>query len=176
MGEIEYYFTLNSLEAEDPHSEALNPSGSLLIVPRTGSGVTSNVDIFDVHSGRLALRIRLPEGTADTLNELALDETGTKIFVITQSGITVAQLAAAPLSVASVNPASAATGTQVTIRGSGFQSGATVMFGNSAAVSTFVDSMTLQVTVPSLPNGSVQVTVTNPDGQQYSFDAAFTIN
>ncbi len=36
--------------------------------------------------------------------------------------------------------------------------------------------MTLQVTVPSLPNGSVQVTVTNPDGQQYSFDAAFTIN
>jgi YVTN family beta-propeller protein len=176
VGAIEYYFTLNGLEAEDLYSEALNPSGSLLFVPRTGSGVTSNVDIFDVHRGRLALRIRLPEGTADTLNELALDETGTKMFVITQSGITVAQLAADPLSVASVSPASAATGTQLTIRGSGFQSGATVMFGSSAATTTFVDSMTLQVTVPALPNGPVQVTVTNPGGQQYSFDAAFTVN
>lgn len=173
---LEYYFTLNSLEAEDPYSEALNPSGSLLFVPRTGSGVTSNVDVFDVHRGRLALRIRLPEGTANTLNELALDETGTKLFVITQSGITVAQFAADPLSIASVTPSSAAAGTQVTIRGSGFQSGATVTFGSSAATSTFVDSMTLQVTVPSLPSGPVQVTVTNPNGQQYSFDAAFTVN
>jgi len=176
VGAIEYYFTLNGLEQEDAHAEALNPSGSLLFVPRTGSGVTSNVDIFDVHRGRLAWRVRLPEGTADVLNELALDETGTKIFVITQSGLTVAQLVADPLSIASVTPSSAAAGTQVTIRGSGFQSGATVMFGSSATTATFVDSMTLQVTVPSLPNGPVRVTVTNSDGQQYLFDYAFTVN
>jgi hypothetical protein len=35
--------------------EALNPSGSLLFMPSSG------VDVFDVHQGRLALRLALPE-------------------------------------------------------------------------------------------------------------------
>jgi len=152
------------------NQEALNPSGSLLFIS------TGGIDVFDVHRGRLVLRLALPEQAADDQGTIALDETGTKLFLLTRSGITVAQLSATPLSIASLTPASAAPGAQVTIRGSGFQSGATVAFDGNAAAATFVDSMTLQATVPSLPNGAVQVTVTNPGGQSYSFDAAFAVN
>ena len=135
------------------------------------------MDIFDVHQGRLALRIALPEApTISMPPSLAVDETGTKVFILTRSGLTIAQLAVAPLSIASVNPASGASGATVTIRGSGFQSGTTVLFGTTSATTTFVDGMTLKATVPSLSSGPVRVTVTNPGGQQYFFDAAFTVN
>jgi hypothetical protein len=69
-----------------------------------------------------------------------------------------------------------APGTQVTIRGSGFLNGATVTLGTTQETATFVDSNTLQVTVPQIANGTVRVTVTNPGDQQYSFDDAFTVN
>jgi hypothetical protein len=151
-----------------------NPSGSLLFLPSSG------VDVFDVHQGRLALRLGLPESpwapTPPAPPSLAVDETGTKIFILTRSGLTIAQLAVVPLSIASVNPASGASGATVTIRGSGFQSGASVLFGTSAATTTFVDGKTLKATVPNVSSGPVRVTVTNPGGQQYFFDAAFTVN
>lgn len=45
-----------------------------------------------------------------------------------------------------------------------------------SASTTFVDLNTLQATVPSMPTGPLRVTVTNPDGQKYAFDDAFTVN
>src|SRR5580692_5868852 len=90
--------------------------------------------------------------------------------------LTIAQIEVVPLSIASVNPASGASGATVTIRGSGFQSGTSVLFGTSAATTTFVDGMTLKATVPNLSSGPARVTVTNPGGQPYSFDSAFTVN
>ena len=48
-------------------------------------------------------------------------------------------------------------------------------FGTSQIGTTYVDPATIDVTVPSLPAGPVRVTVTNPDGHSYSFDAAFTV-
>ena len=160
--------------------EKLNPSGSLLFVPQGANpqtnGLALGMDIFDVHRGKLALRVVLPEQIPLSLNAMALDETGTKMFVISNSGITIATLFQAPLSLARVTPASGASGIQVTLRGSGFQTGSTVQFGKSQAAVDFVDAQTLQATVPTLPSGSVQVTVTNPDGNSYSFDAAFTVN
>jgi WD40 repeat protein len=164
------YFNFE-LEGELGGGEAFNPSGSLLFLPSSG------VDIFDVHQGRLALRIALPEApTVSVPPKLAVDETGTKVFVLTRSGLTIAQLAVVPLSISSVNPTSGASGATVTIRGSGFQSGATVLFGTTSATTTYVDGMTLKATVPNLSSGPVRVTVTNPGGQQYFFDAAFTVN
>ena len=164
------YFDV-SLQGELGGGEAFNPSGSLLFIPSSG------VDVFDVHQGRLALRIALPEQPAVTkASSLAVDETGTKVFILTRSGVTIAQIAVVPLSIASVSPSSGASGATVTIRGSGFQSGATFQFATSSATVTFVDSMTLTATVPNLPSGPVRVTVTNPGGQQYSFDAAYTVN
>ena len=122
------------------------------------------------------MRVALPEQIPPSLNAMALDETGTKMFVISKSGITIATLFQAPLSLAYLTPASGIPGIQVTLRGSGFQSGSTVQFDKTTAAVTYVDAQTLQVTIPSLSAGPTQVTVTNPDGTSYAFDAAFTIN
>lgn len=173
-----YYREAGPQSPNNLTGESLNPSGSLLFVPQyartNGNGV--GMDIFDVHRGRVAMRMALPEQLVPALDPMALDETGTKMFLISNSGITIAQLAQAPLSIATVNPASGTAGTQVTIRGSGFENGATATFGTTQEVTTYVDSETLKATVPSLSAGPVRVTVTNPDGKSYSFDAAFTEN
>jgi hypothetical protein len=150
--------------------EKLNPSGSLLFQPQE-----TGVDVFDVHTGRLAQHIVLPESIPLDLNALALDETGTKMFLISKSGITIAQLFQAPLSLASVNPSAGPQGTKVTIRGSGFENGATVTFGTVRATATYLDQNTITATVPSLSTGPTQITVTNPDGRAYSFDAAYLV-
>jgi Malectin domain/Bacterial Ig-like domain/IPT/TIG domain/Glucose / Sorbosone dehydrogenase len=53
----------------------------------------------------------------------------------------------------------------ITLNGSGFQNGATVTFGGTAALSVlFSDSSTLTVTVPAHSAATVDVTVTNPNG------------
>jgi spore coat protein U-like protein len=101
--------------------------------------------------------------------------TGTKMFLISDSGITIAQLSEAPLSVASVSPATAPQGTQVRVRGSGFENGVALTFGTSEAIATFVDQNTLLTTVPPISPGPVRVTVTNPNGHTYSLDVAFTL-
>ncbi len=65
-------------------------------------------------------------------------------------------------------------GTRVTITGTGFRQGATVMFGTTAGVDPEVLSgTTLTVTTPAnLPSGQVVVVVTNPDSQSSSRAAA----
>lgn len=150
--------------------EKLNPSGSLLFVPQD-----TGVDIFDVHTGRLAQHVAILDGIPLDTGAMALDETGTKMFLITNSGITIAQLFQAPLSLASANPVAGSQGTQVTLRGSGFQNGANVLFGTSQAATTYVDAETLTATVPAMSAGPVRITVKNPGGQIYNFDDAFTV-
>ncbi|HLJ76394.1 MAG TPA: IPT/TIG domain-containing protein [Acidobacteriaceae bacterium] len=153
--------------------DVLNPSGSLLFV--AASTPQDGVFALDVHHGNVAMRIAPADRTA--LSTMALDETGTRLFCVTTSGLTIIQLYEAPLSIGSVAPASGMAGTTVTIRGSGFESGTKVSFGGTSAAVTFVDAMTLQVSVPpSLPSGPVQITITNPDGSRYALDAAFTEN
>jgi len=56
-------------------------------------------------------------------------------------------------------------GTAVTITGTNFVSGATVTFGGTAAIVTFVSSTQLDIVTPVHTAGSVDVTVTNPDSQ-----------
>src|SRR5258708_3095085 len=123
----------------------LLPLGALLYQPfRPGpapaappaTGIQGGVDILDTHTGRLRLRILLPEPLAalstdlDALHGsfLAVDETGQRIFALTTSGLTVMQLATVPLAIGTISPAStsASGGATLTIRGSGFQSGPTV--------------------------------------------------
>jgi IPT/TIG domain-containing protein len=64
----------------------------------------------------------------------------------------------------------------LTIRGSGFKSGATVTVGGKSAATSFVDINTLTVTTLALSPGSQQILITNPDGDAYTLDAAFTAN
>ena len=174
---------------------AMHPSGALLYQPfLTGpapaappaAGIQGGVDILDAHTGRLRQRILLPEPLAtlstdiDALHGsfLAVDENGERIFALTTSGLTIIQLASVPLSIGTISPASASAsgGAMLTIRGSGFQSGATVTIGGKSAATNFVDINTLTVTTPSLTAGRQQIIITNPNGDSYTLDAAFAAN
>ena len=173
----------------------LHPSGALIYQPfLTGPagnpGVKGGVDILDAHSGLLRLRILLPQQfmtAADGLHGsfLTTDENGQRLFALTSkdgtaqnAGITVVALANIPLGIGTLTPAngSAAGGTIITIRGSGFVSGTTVTIAGKLATVTFKDVNTLTVVTPALPPGAQRLTITNPDGETISLDAAFTAN
>jgi hypothetical protein len=73
-----------------------------------------------------------------------------------------------PPTVTSVSPGAGSTtgGTNVTVTGSNFVSGATLTFGGAAATQVvFVNATTITATTPAHAPGSVNVVVTNPDGQ-----------
>jgi len=174
---------------------ALHPSGALVYVPfLTGpppanppfAGLQGGVDILDSHSGRLRLRVMLPE-PLDMLSAegdgmhgkfLTIDENGQRLFALTVSGLTVVQLASVPLGFGTISPAAgpASGGSTATIRGSGFQSGTTVVIGGKATSVSFVDMNTLKVTLPTLSAGPQRITITNPDGEIVSVDAAYVAN
>jgi hypothetical protein len=152
--------------------------------------VQGGVDVLDAHSGALRLRILLPQQLMTDVDGLhgsflTTDENGERLFAITSTdgtaenaGITVITLATVPLGIGTLNPSNgpAAGGTQITIRGSGFQSGVTVTIGGKTATATFVDMNTLTVVAPALSTGGQRVTIANPNGQSISLDAAFTAN
>ena len=172
---------------------ALHPSGALLYEPfldgappasPPATGIHGGVDIRDVHSGRLRLRVYLPEPFAmlstdtDGLHGtfLTVDENGGRLFALTTSGVTVLQLSSVPLGIGSVTPPSAPStgGTSLTIRGSGFQSGTKATLGGKALTVVFKDKNTMTVTTPTLSSGAQQLVLTNPDGESVSLDAAFS--
>ena len=79
--------------------------------------------------------------------------------------------------ISGVSPAAgpAAGGTTVTISGTGFASGATVSFGNTAATNVnVVGSTTITAVTPAHTSGLVNVVVTNPDGQSGASANAYT--
>jgi len=82
-----------------------------------------------------------------------------------------------PPTVMSVSPTSgpSAGGTAVTIAGSDFQQNATVEFGGVEATPVTVTSATqIQTQTPAHLSGSVDILVTNPDGQSDKLAGAFT--
>ena len=83
----------------------------------------------------------------------------------------------APPAVTAVSPASGPTGggTMVTISGTGFASGATVTVGGAAAGSvTVASASSITAAVPARSAGSVDLVVTNPDGQSGRLDGSYT--
>jgi hypothetical protein len=116
---------------------------------------------------------------------LAIDENGRRLFAITSkdgtaqnAGVTIVTLANVPLGIGTLTPASGAAvgGVTLTFRGSGFQSGTTATIGGKSATVTFKDMNTLTVVTPALTAGAQRVTITNPDGESVSLDAAYTAN
>src|SRR5579872_696150 len=159
----------------------LNDSGSLLYLPAVAPEISESlVDIYDVQRNELKERISFSQkfgSAAQTMSTMALDTTGQNIFLITQTGLTIATLDAVPLSVGSITPSTAHAGGSVTIRGSGFSQSTTAAFNGQQASVTFVDPDTLQATIPSsLAAGAVSVSLSDPDGFSYSLDSALTIN
>jgi len=174
---------------------ALHPSGALLYQPfLTGSpgsaGVKGGIDILDAHSGVLRLRVFLPQQLMTDVDGLhgsflATDENGKRLFAITSSdgtpqnaALTVVQLAVVPLGIGTIQPPTVAAtgGSALTIRGSGFVNGMSVSISGKSASVSFKDTNTLSVVVPALSLGPQQVTLTNPDGETASLDAAITAN
>ena len=81
-----------------------------------------------------------------------------------------------PPTLASVSPASGPTagGKTVTLTGTGFQSGATVTFGGTAATSVVVASPTkITAVIPAKAAGKVAVVVTNPDTKAATLNPGF---
>ena len=148
------------------------------------------VDIRDAHSGVPRLRIFLPKQFMTNVDGLhgsflATDENGQRLFAITSSdgtpqnaAFTMVQLAAVPLGIGTIQPSSvsAAGGATIAIRGSGFVNGVSIAIKGKVATVTLKDVNTLSVTVPTLTVGPQRITITNPDGESVSRDAAITAN
>lgn len=96
-------------------------------------------------------------------------------LMASKTGLWYWELAVVPLSVGAVTPAQVPAGSSVEIRGSGFVAGTSVAIGGLAAACIEVDSEHLSCTVPAAATGAASMTLTNPDGQNYSIESALTI-
>lgn len=133
------------------------------------------VEIDDMHLFQPAEKVVFPEAFVTSYTPyldhmLTADPTGSYLFGVTQSGITIMQLYSVPLSIGNVWPTFLypQSGTSMTVRGTGFVSGAQVSVGGAQAATTYVDPNTLTVTVPRTASGWQDVTVTLPGGATYT--------
>ena len=165
--------------AEEGPSVALDQSGALLY-----SVNPLGVDMIDARTGQVRERLILSEqillGPTEQLQSpsktLAITPTGDRIFLLTTAGLTVVTLDSVPLGIGSVTPLAGPPGTVVTVRGTGIVSGTSVTANGIQAVVSYVDSSTLQVTIPATAQpGATQLVLTNPDGSTFSLDAAFLV-
>ena len=81
----------------------------------------------------------------------------------------------APFAVSAILPTAGLPGQTVSILGSGFQPGVLVTFGGLPTFSNVVSSERISATVPTLPAGTVDVVVQNPDGHRGTLSGAFSI-
>jgi len=79
---------------------------------------------------------------------------------------------AAPLSIGHVDPQNASPGTQIVVRGSGFDSGTTATVGGVAACVLFTDENTLTLTIPGAASGPRDMVLTGSDGETYTLENA----
>ncbi len=147
--------------------DVLTGSGALLF------GAAGQVQVFDTHNGRELMSF---EHLSNQATALAIDPTGQKIVVVAGTSLSYYQLVVVPLAVASVSPAQASPGASITVHGNGFVAGTTATMAGQSASCTYVDSQTLQCVVPNLNSGLAPMTLSNPDGQTYSLEAALRVD
>jgi hypothetical protein len=121
--------------------------------------------------------VTLPN-TPTSLARVRVSCVGNIFFDISNADFTILPGSGAPPpTLTSIFPTSGniAGGTQVTLSGTGFVNGATVLFGTAGATSvTFNDATSLTAVAPAQGAGTVAITVTNPDTQNATLIAAFT--
>jgi IPT/TIG domain len=147
------------------YGQFLNSSGALLYIP--GS---NGIDVYDVHKGTRQREIGVVESDIINIAQAAtIDDTGTYLFLLTDSGLDVIE-DAPPLSVRSASPVpnTAPAGTVITLRGAGFEPGATVTIGGRTVPAIVTDAQTLSFTLPSVVS-DLAFTVSNPDGSSYTY-------
>jgi hypothetical protein len=135
----------------------------------------SFIDIVDVGRATLRMRFALAETVSDTEALIAIDSRGRCIFLATNHGLTIVDLGEAPLSIGWVNPATTPPGTQVTVRGSGFNSSTTATVNGLPAAVSFTDQNTLMLSIPNLGPGPAVIELTNGDGTACTGTCLLTI-
>ncbi len=151
--------------------------GNVLI----GSALATNVSVLSTNQ----LVALTPPGVAGSVAVTVSDGVGNSAtlpaaFTYTTSSTTTPPPAQSnALTVAGVTPnvGTASGGTVVTVTGTGFAAGASVLFGLQPGTSVVVTSSSqLTVTTPgnSVATGPVNVTVVNPGGVSGSLSAAYT--
>jgi hypothetical protein len=132
-------------------------------------------EIVDVAHAILKMRFSLTELIQSTASPLAIDSGGRHVYLITDKGLTVVDLGAAPLSIGRLAPQNASPGTQITVRGSGFDSGTTATVAGLAASVSVTDENTLTLTVPAAPSGPQDVVLTRSGGESYILENGVVI-
>ena len=82
---------------------------------------------------------------------------------------------AAPLPIRHVHLQNASLGTQIAVRGSGFDSGTTATAGGVAASVLFTDENTLTLTLPGAASGPRDMVLTGSDGETYTPENAVVL-
>jgi IPT/TIG domain len=149
-----------------------NASGSLFYLAYPGY-----FEIIDVQHAVLRMRFSLTETVQynGTPAPMAIDSGGRFVYLITDRGLTVVDLGAAPLSIGHLTPQTASVGTQVTVRGSGFDSTITATVGGAAAVVSVTDQNTLTLTIPAAASGPEDIVLTRGDGEVYTLDSGLLL-
>jgi hypothetical protein len=149
---------------------ALNDTGSLYFW-----AYPNYIDIVDVQHGTSALRFGLTETVANAVSPLAIDGSGQHVYLITDKGLTIVDLGEAPLSIGHLSLTAGAAGTQITVRGSGFEDGLTATLGGVNAPVAVTDSETLTLTVPAARTGLEDLVLSNPGGKTYTLQNALAV-
>jgi hypothetical protein len=148
-------------------------SGYIVQYGTTSGSPSTSIDVRNVTSWRLT---GLTAGSTYYLRVVAYNSTGQQSTPSSEVSYAVAPVPANP-TIASVTPASGPVsgGTQITISGTNYVSGATVWVGGTAATNVaFVSAAQLTARTPAGTAGARDVRVTNPDGQSATRTGGFT--
>jgi hypothetical protein len=143
----------------------LNASGSLYYF-----SYPNYFEIIDVSHAILRMRFSLTETIQNTASPLAIDSGGRHVYLLTDKGLTVVDLGAAPLSIGHLSQQNVSPGTQVIVRGSGFDASTTATVGGIAASVIFTDENTLTLIVPGASSGPEDIVLTRSDGETYTLE------
>jgi hypothetical protein len=132
-------------------------------------------EIVDVLHARLLMRFSLTETVQSAASPLAIDSGGRYVYLITDKGLTVVDLGEAPLAIGHMTQPVASAGTQVTVRGSGFDSALTATIGGQAAGLNVGDENTLTITVPAASSGPQDIVLSRGDGASYTLENGISL-
>jgi hypothetical protein len=148
----------------------LNASGGLYYI-----AYPNYFEVVDVLHARLLMRFSLTETVQATAAPIAIDSGGRHVYLITDKGLTVVDLAEAPLAIGHLSQQTAGAGTQVTVRGSGFDASVTATAGGEPASVSITDENTLTLTVPAAASGPEDIVLVRGDGATYTYESGLTI-
>jgi hypothetical protein len=148
----------------------LNNSGSLYYI-----AYPNYFEVIDVLHERLLMRFSLTETVQATASPIAIDSGGRHVYLITNKGLTIVDLGEAPLAIGHLSQQTAGAGTQVTVRGSGFDTSVTATVGGEPAAVIVTDENTMTLTIPSAASGPEDIVLLRGDGATYTYEDGVTI-